>query len=594
MAAIFAGCLAMLCPILARADSPGLQARGHLLAGQPLEVIVEIDPGPADRTADAERARRRHSHDDAVVHALRVTGYQAAKQGVLASHGSIEARQLSDYSELPLARWEVRSLAALLRLEADPRVHRVHMPVDLHAVSVSDLGFISQPQVAAAGMTGAGTTVAVIDGGLGSYYLSYADFGSCTAVGQPAATCRVAYYKTYHAGLSTLAEHGTNVSAIALGVAPGARLAMYDVFNGNSASSADILSAINDVIAQRLSYNTVAVNLSLADSSTNASQCGGSVFATAISGLVNVGIAPVVAAGNSGSKSGLANPACVPGAIAVGAVYDANYGAQGWTAPADPGGTCSEQGVADAVTCFSQSAPYLALLAPGSWVAAPDGANAAFRMSGTSQATPHVTGAIAVLRARYPREPQSQTLQRMTAFGVSVRDAANGRLTPRLQLATATNAATSVSLSGTGPFQATQGQVASYLLTVSNSGPLLATGVVVTNTLPAGASIAALPGSCSALGGVVTCTASALASGTSVTFAVKVQWGFSGPVYDSASLAVDQANASPTALQQISFGVPPGEAAVDADGPLPTWSYLLLASLLAAIALPRRRVSASR
>ena len=34
---------------------------------------------------------------------------------------------------------------------------------------------------------------------------------------------------------------GTNVAAIALGTAPGTKLAMFDVFNGSSASVADII-----------------------------------------------------------------------------------------------------------------------------------------------------------------------------------------------------------------------------------------------------------------------------------------------------------------------------------------------------------------
>jgi uncharacterized repeat protein (TIGR01451 family) len=550
-------------------------------------VVVEVDRSAADRVADQERARRHYSHDDAAVHALRVAGYLQAKQQVLGAHASEAAQLLADYSELPLALWRVRTLAALLRLEADAGVRRVHAPVRVRPVSVSDLGFIAQPQVSAAGMTGTGTTVAVIDGGLGNNYLIYPDFGSCTAVNTPAATCRVAYNREFHPGLSTVTGHGTNVAAIVLGVAPGARLAMYDVFNGNSASSTDIIASINDIIVRRVALNIVAVNLSLGDGGSNATQCAGSVFAAAIASLANAGISTIVAAGNSGSKAGLSDPGCVPGSVSVGAVYDAAYGRQGWVASADAGGTCFDDSAPDRVTCFSQSASYLTLLAPGTWVAAPDPVNTAFRMSGTSQAAPHAAGAVAVLRARYPREPVSQSLRRLTAYGVAVTDAANARSTPRLQLAAAAAASTSVSLSGTGPAQATAGQHASYTLTVANAGPLLATGLAITDTLPAGAIVTQVSNGCTVAGSTVTCGASTLAAGASATFTITVLWNTTGPVYDSAALNLDQINGAAPGQQRMGFGVPPAEAGADADGPLPAWSYLMLALLMAAGWLPR-------
>jgi subtilisin family serine protease len=236
--------------------------------------------------------------------------------------------------------------------------------------------------------------------------------------------------------------HGTNVSAIALGVAPGAKLAMLDVFNGNSASSTDIIDAMNWVLQYRPNFNTVAVNMSFGDGSAHASQCSNSVFAAPVRSLLNAGILSVAAAGNSGSKQGLANPACVPGVVSVGAVYDASYGTVNW-------GVCTDTSAADAVACFSQSAAYLTLLAPGSFVQAPD---AGFTQSGTSQAAPHVTGSIAVLRARYTAEATSQTVARLRTTPVS--DSDGGNTTPRLDLLAALSVGTALSLAGTGPAQA--------------------------------------------------------------------------------------------------------------------------------------------
>ncbi len=94
------------------------------------------------------------------------------------------------------------------------------------------------PQTAAAGYTGNGHYVAVLD--IGVNY-QHADFGSCTAPGVPA-TCRVAGAYEMAANDGSLDDdgRGSNVSGIALGVAPGARILNYDVFNPTTDSAANI------------------------------------------------------------------------------------------------------------------------------------------------------------------------------------------------------------------------------------------------------------------------------------------------------------------------------------------------------------------
>src|SRR5262249_46594464 len=137
-------------------------------------------------------------------------------------------------------------------------------------------------------------------------------------------------------------NHGTNVSAIALGVAPGAKLAMFNVFNGPSASATDVLTAMNTAISIRATHNIVAISMSLGDETANTTQCPDSVFSSAVTNASNAGIITVVAAGNSGSKSGLANPACTPGVVPVGAVYDNAYGTISWNASGLPAGFCTD------------------------------------------------------------------------------------------------------------------------------------------------------------------------------------------------------------------------------------------------------------
>src|SRR4029079_11864309 len=72
-------------------------------------------------------------------------------------------------------------------------------------------------------------------------------------------------------------------------------------------------------------------------------------------------------------------------------VYDADSGLQ-------PGNWCLDAtSRTDAITCFSQRGPNLTVFAPGAVIEA-----AGVEESGTSQASPHVAGAVAVLAAARP------------------------------------------------------------------------------------------------------------------------------------------------------------------------------------------------
>jgi subtilisin family serine protease len=390
-------------------------------AGESIDAIVtfehaaDLASAKASTTPDAAGDRQR-------IDKLRGS-FAARKLGVRVRHRDLQV--VETFENLPMVHARIASKAALLRLanDADVSSVRANRTLERGAMDAQSAPLVRQPQAAAAGYRGAGAYVAVLDTGID---YRQPDFGSCTAPATPAATCRVpvSYDAAPNDGSLDDNGHGTNVSGIVAGIAPGAGIIGIDVFNGGSSNSSYMLSAMNYLIGQRRNgVNVVAANLSIWTKTWNANgaACADDLgFATARS----VGIIPVVISGNGGHTTGASYPGCIPGALTVGAVYDSNVGSMSWG-----DGNCTDSTTyADKVTCFSQSGPNVKMLAPGSIITA-----AGISQSGTSQAAPHVAGAVAVLAAAKPGATVTAIESALVNSGPAITDR-DGRVRRRLDV----------------------------------------------------------------------------------------------------------------------------------------------------------------
>ena len=397
----------------------------RLTTGEPQEVIVELDSADVETEAQAMRFQRGLTYDDRAISDFKAQRFGQIKSSVWAQLPAPQVEVLMNYSHLPMALLRLHTTSALARLVGLTQIVGIYENRTIYPFQSANLQLINQPQAASAGFTGMGTTVAVLDTGVD---YTKVDFGSCTAPGVPSG-CKVVAVVIIGDDSNPLDSngHGTNVAGIVVAVAPDSRIAAVHVFNTDGTSTyALVISGINWAIANHSTYNIVAINMSLGDGSDNTSPCSNrytNPFVTPVNNARGAGILPVAASGNNGYTNGISNPACTPGVISVGAVYDSNIGSVSY-------GSCTDATTAaDRIACFSNSASFLTMLAPGAAITA-----AGYTMYGTSQATPHISGAAAVLRSAYPSEALDATTARLTTTDRPITDPRNSVTTARLDV----------------------------------------------------------------------------------------------------------------------------------------------------------------
>lgn len=404
-----------------------------LTASGEYNFLVEFDVADLKKKYSTLRNRRNLAFNNAALRADIANELRTIKKNVLSSIRFDSSTITRDYHNLPLLHVKTRSAALVRALQRLPGVSAIHKNIKLRMYLSQSAPLIQQDKALTLGVTGQGVSVAVLDTGV-DYTRSA--FGSCTAPSTPAG-CRVVFAKDTAPDDNQLDDngHGTNVAGIAAGIATGSSIIAFDVFDGGGAFASDINQAIDDTIALKDTYNIVAINMSLGGSAFQ-DPCSGvgppsqnNPFKASIDSARANGILTVAASGNEAKSDAIGIPACTPGVISVGAVYDANVGGPSWLNP-DRTVLCTDSTTAaDQITCFSNSAYFLTMLAPGAMINA-----AGLNLGGTSQATPHVSGAVAVLRAAYPADTLDETVSRLTGTGLPITDSRNGITAPRLDL----------------------------------------------------------------------------------------------------------------------------------------------------------------
>ena len=301
---------------------------------------------------------------------------------------------------------------------------------------------IGLPAVHALGYDGTGSTVAVLGTGVSPHpdvkdrvieercYCAYVNGKGCCPNGATEQFGKGSALDSY--------PHETSVAAVIAGqgvlaprgIAPGANIVAIRVGDGtpNSAWTSNLISALDWIAASPLRVD--AINMSISLGFLSSGPCDGDTpaLAAALAQVRARGVVLVASSGNDGWAKGLRPPACISGVISVGAVYHTNLASASFL------GSCTDKPAEiDRVTCFSNSAWYLDLLAPGYHVPTAY-KNGVANVDGTSFSAPHVAGAVAILRQIDPQLTPDAIVELLKSTGRPIVDSRNGLTTPRLDL----------------------------------------------------------------------------------------------------------------------------------------------------------------
>jgi hypothetical protein len=424
-----------------------------LEADRAVPVIITL------RTADAEADIASLSATELSARAQRIG---IARKVVFTRNASILTitKAQPTYAPLVFARMTPRQMDALADDAAIASIHpdRLSKPALYESTSI-----VGSATANAAGYTGAGTVVAVLDTGVKSSHIfldgqviAQACFSTTDSGQKSTSVCPGGASQAFGAGAGepcpNECDHGTHVAGIIAGkqltyggqtfsgVAPAAKIIAVQVFSEFAKSEcgvgatgpcvmsfeSDQISALDWLYSERLTAgwgNLASINMSLGGGSySTMASCNTDPLKPSVDTLRAAGIATVIASGNEDYLTSIGSPACISSAIAVGA------------------STSDRTGTLDAPASFSNRPTaannnpnalgdrLLDLMAPGNKIMSSiaESTTSFDDYPGTSMATPHVAGAWAVIKGIAPNASVTQVLGWLRETGKTIVDSRNG------------------------------------------------------------------------------------------------------------------------------------------------------------------------
>ncbi len=265
-------------------------------------------------------------------------------------------------------------------------------------------------------ITGRDQTVCILDTGIN---YTHPDLGGCYGNNSASSDCKIlGGYNFVNSSDDPMDDngHGTHVAGIVaanntpLGIAPDADLISIKILNDQgSGFISDAVLGVEWCTNNSTAFNISVISMSLGTSQAYESNCDGSFtsLANAINDAVGRNIVVLAAAGNAGNTTAISSPACITNVTAVG-----------WSDKSD------------AVSSSSNRNSLVKLFAPGSTINSTSINGGYEENSGTSMATPHVAGVIALLNQYYNDTSLnvnvSRIVQELEETGKAISDSTTG------------------------------------------------------------------------------------------------------------------------------------------------------------------------